>query len=222
MKLEDIKNMSDEEFIELVKKAIKEEKEAKEDLPDNVIRVSPKKFKRILRLNRFGEVLTGAAIGGLSAQVIAIISMELGASNDKATIIAGISWPVVTAIWILGTHNDEKRQKKIDDENFERRKVEIETELKNNILNLKKQLESLTDEDFELLIENVKVLEQNKINNDIINSSNVLLAANQLIELNATDILSEFETNEHQDKYNENYIDDTLDMGYSKNMRKNN
>lgn len=222
MKLEDIKNMSDEEFIELVKKAIKEEKESKEDLPDNVILVSPKKFKRILKLNRFGEVLTGVAIGGLSAQVIAIISMELGASNDKAAIIAGISWPVITAIWMLGTHNDEKRQQKIDDENFERRKVEIETKLKNNILNLKKQLETLTDEDFELLIKNIEILQENKVNNDIIKSSNILLAANQLIELNATDILSEFETSWHQCKRNENYSDDALDMGYSKNMKESN
>lgn len=222
MTLDTIKNMNDEEFIKLVKKAIKEEKEAKEDLPDNVIRVSREEFERVLKYNKVGEFIIGSAIGGLLAQLIDIISIELGTSNDKAGIIAGISWPLITAFWICGTHHDKKRQEKTDAENYVRRKAEIETELKNNILNLKNLLESLTDEDFELLTKKIKVLEENKINNQIIRSSNVLLAANQLIELNATDILSEFETAQHQDKYNENYSDDTLDMGYSKNMKESN
>ena len=152
MKLEDIKNVSDEEFIELVKKAIKEKEKTKEELPDNIIYVSPEKFKRILKYNKFGEIIIGTGIGGLIAQIIGIISINLGESNDKAAIIAGISWPVVTAIWIFGTHNDDKKQKKQDAESFKHRKIEIEKELKNNILNLKKSIEKLTDEEFNLLV----------------------------------------------------------------------
>lgn len=211
------KKMSDEEFIELVKKAIKEEKETKEDLSDGVIHVSPEKFKRMVICNNIAEYLVGIGVGGVLAQVTGIIALYMGASEDKAKIIAGITWASVSVFWSLSTYFDKKGEKKEDAEYAESRKIEIETELKNNILNLKKLLESLTDEYFELLIKNVKILEQNKINNDIINSSNVLLAANELIELNATDILNEFESMQ-SDKTYKNYNDDALDMGYSKNM----
>ncbi len=86
MKLEDIKNMSDEEFIELVINAVKNGTE--ENLPDNVRIVSPEKFNYILKLCRGAQAIAGAAIGGLSAQLIGIISMEFGAGGDKAGIIA--------------------------------------------------------------------------------------------------------------------------------------
>lgn len=215
MKLENIKNMSDEYFIELVKNMIREEK-TKEELPDNIIYVSPEKFKRILNYNKFGEIIIGAGIGGIIAQIIAIISINLGASNDKATIIAGISWPVVTAIWIFGTHNDDKKQKNKDAERFKRRKIEIETELKNNILNLKKSLEKLSDEEFNLLVDGINLINENKFDNELIKKSNVLVIANKLIELNATDLLKEFDDEQNENNVSYKYNDGEIDLGYSK------
>lgn len=220
--IEDIKKMSDEEFIELVKKAIKEEKEVKEDLPENVICVSPEKFKRIMKTNEFTEYLSCVAVGGLIGVLTTVLTQYFGGNNSKSAIIGAVTASTLVVILPLLQYNDNKKQKKIDAEHAERRKIEIEQELRNNILNLKKLLEGLTDEDLKLLIKNVKVLEQNKINNDIINSSNVLLAANQLIELNATDILSEFETVQAQYESENNYNDDAIDMGYSKNMKESN
>lgn len=222
MKLEDIKNMSDEEFIELVKKTIKEEKEAKEDLPDNVIRVSPEKFKCIEKLNNLCDYLLGATVGGIIGVCGGQIALDCGAYTNNAKTIALITCASFVVLSMPLVYFYKKSEKKKDAEYVEHRKIEIETELKNNILNLKKLLENLTDEDFELLARNIKVLEENQINNEIIRSSNVLLAANQLIELNATDILNEFETAQDQNKYNENYSDDAIDMGYSKNMKESN
>ena len=112
--------------------------------------------------------------------------------------------------------NIELKQKKQDAERFKRRKIEIETELKNNILNLKKSLEKLSDEEFNLLVDGINLINENKFDNELIKKSNVLVIANKLIELNATDLLKEFDYKQNENNVSYKYNDGEIHLGYSK------
>lgn len=211
MKLEDIKNMSDEEFIELVKNMIKEEEKTEK----NIICVNPKKFNHIdiiTLLEYLICILGGEACGiGLGG-----IVGTFKPNTDIIVTTGLVTGTIFSVIFSLINYYYDKRQKNKDAERFKRRKIEIETELKNNILNLKKSLEKLSDEEFNLLVDGINLINENKFDNELIKKSNVLVIANKLIELNATDLLKEFDDKQNENNVSYKYNDGEIDLGYSK------
>ncbi len=203
MKLEDIKNMSDEEFIELVKKGIKEK---------NVIHFSPKQMKRLKVLEYVTTCSLACAytFGILSGTLVLVVPSE----NYKSVLRTAyfVMLPIVGGISLLIKYHIDKNQEKEDAANF----IKKETELKNNILNLKKSIEKLSDEEFNLLIKAINLINENKFDNELIKKSDVLVIANKLIELNGASILKDFETSQNPNNVSCKYNDDGIDLGYSK------
>lgn len=228
MNLEEIKNMSDDDFLKLVKDVIKKEELAeiaKENLPKTIKKVSlyadPKEFYRCIRIKNFLEHMIVFMTAEMSVLTVletirnliqnGYIQAETIASKENAIKIACLFFLILPLPLVHSEHKKEKN-----------RMMALEKKLDEDILKLKRSLENFSEKDFEMLMENIKALEETSISDDEIKPSNVVLVANQLIELNATGILNEFETMQAQNESHKNYNDDSLDMSYSKNIKGNN
>lgn len=106
------------------------------------------------------------------------------------------------------------REKQEDRCRFEEQKIELEQ----NILNIKKLIEGMNEEDFALLKKGANLIKKDQISNIWIEKSNVLIVANKLVELDAIGLLNEFENTMSINDDANNYSDDKKDLGYSKSM----
>ncbi len=195
MTKEEIKNMSDEDFIKLINGLDKINKEEK----DGFIY----KFHNIGYFDCLASVVMGLSTGVISTSVL----HETGVDKVIAALVGvGINIAFTSSFLVLA-YKENKRNKI---EHFK---------LYND---LKKTLENLSKEEYDLLIKSIKLLEENKFDNKIIENSDVLLASNKLIELNATGLLDEYEAAQTLKCSNSNYIDGQMNMGYSKKHGKNN
>lgn len=178
MKLEDIKKMSDEEFIRFMNKLqnIKEERTPQEDL------------KETKKLVNFGSILPGLATGLIPFSILENFTDDyliLGSTYVIGTIV-GI--PIIRKLHkllyvkVTNIGKDLRRQELIE---------------------LKKELESLTEEEFSFLV-------------GIKGNTHIYGLYKKI-----TETFGEQDSNKFIDTLQVTYKDDE-DLGYSKNIRKSN
>lgn len=106
MTLEEIKKMSDEDFLKLVKTII-ENSEAKDK---NVTYLSPKMYKLYSWLDDNLIYGVGPITGGLFALISQALLLQYGVNEKKSAIIVGITWLSTTAFLSLFLYFDNKRK----------------------------------------------------------------------------------------------------------------
>lgn len=192
MKLEDIKNMSDDEFIELIKKYLSY---------DIIKRMYEGKLNKKEKKTYKSVIITlGLATGAIPIMVIEEV-LDTKISLGLTIVILTLS--------SIGSYIICSKERKKDyiqnQEKFNQRLIK----LKNNIINL-------TEEEFDILVKCYEYIKNNEVPDEVFEDDNVLEITDELLSINATNILKEFEV----DSSNK-FTDANLDNGHAKTMNKN-
>lgn len=195
MTKDDLKIMDDDEFIELVKKY----------LPTYIIDkiYNDKLCKKDKRTYRSVIITLGLVLGIIPTAIAEeFLKQEVSLEFITTTILSGI------VISYIVCNKSRKKEAMIIRKQFDNKL----TELKNKIINL-------SDDEFNILVKCYNYIEDNELTDEVIESYNVLEITDELISINATNILKEFE---ESSEYNNSltYLEH-LNKGYSKTMNKN-
>lgn len=182
MTFEDIKNISDEEFINILKEYIPEE--TLDQIYNNKLtRYEKKAYKAII-------IVLGLLLGTVSVETFDSLLKE----NISPEITSGILLGSMLLSYM--TIN------KLKNKEFNIRKDKFNEEL----IDLKSDICNLSEEEFNILVFSYEYITHNDLIEDNINL-NVLEVINKLLSINAIDVLKEFEIENNESKLSTYYED---------------
>lgn len=196
MTKEDINKISDEEFIELVKKY----------MPSYITGkiYNDKLCKKDKRTYRSVIITLGLVLGIIPTAIAEeFLKQEVSLEFITTTILSGI------VISYIVCNKSRKKEAMLIRKQFDNKL----TELKNKIINL-------SDDEFNILVKCYNYIEDNELADDAIKSYNVLEITDELLSINATNILKEFEVNLNEEKLLSHYDDSeiNIDKAYTKSV----
>ena len=191
MTQEDIKNMNEDEFVELIKKYLPKYKVDK--IYNN------KLSKQDKRTNRSVVITLGLLMG--------VIPLGLGEELLKKE--ASLSLTAITFLssMILSYIICNKSRKK--------EYIKTKEDFNDRLINLKNNITNLSEEEFVILSKCYEYIEENQLVDDIINSDKVLEIADELLDINAANILREFEVKLNEEELLNHYDDSEINMDNS-------
>ena len=196
MTQEQIKNMNEEEFIELIKKYLPKYRVNR--IYDNILSKNDKKNYRAV-------IITLGLLMGIIPIGIAedIFNKEVPLSYTTITLLCGLLLSYVMC------KNSRKKEY-----------IKTKEEFNNRIIKLKNNIANLSDEEFNILIRCYDYIENNEVPNELFDCPNVLEIADKLLEINAVNLLKEFEILENINDIQNSYSD--LNINKDKVYKKSN
>lgn len=195
MTLEEIKNMTEDEFIELIKKYLPNYK---------INKIYNNKPCKDDKRTYSAVIITLGILMGI---------IPIGIIEDLFNKKVPLSYTTITlTITLLLSYIICNKSRK-------KEYIKTKEEFNNRILNLKDNITNLSNEEFNILSECYYYIENNELPNEVIDNDKILRITEELLSINATNILREFESKEDINDYKNNYND--ISIGYSKTMNKN-
>ena len=216
MTFKDIKNISDEEFINILRKYI----------PEEIFgQIYNNKLSKYNKKAYIASILTIGSLLGI-----------IGIETLEALIKEGVSLELTSYILLSSMILSYMVVSKIKNKEFNSRKDKFNDE----IMQIKTMICNLSEEEFNKLVSSYEYIIDNNLDSNI--NLNILEVINKLLSINAIHILQEFEIENNESKlsiyYEEMifdndtkkfidslevaYNDEKEDLGYSKNISKNN
>ena len=192
MTIKDIKNISDEEFINILKKYIP--KEIIDEIYNN----------KLTKYNKKAYIASIITLGSL----LGIISIETLESILKE----GVSLELTSVMLIGSMLPSYITINKLKQKELKVRKNKFNNDLKD----IKASISDLSEEEFNMLVSSYEYIIDNNL--DGITNSNVLDVIDKLLSINATHILQEFEMKNNLSELSIHYGDgrNDLDKAYIK------
>lgn len=194
MKKEDIKKMSDDEFIELLKKHLSK------SMVNSIY--NGKLSKQDKKKYRSVAITLGLLIGVIPLETAEQLFKKEAPFCLSVNVIIG---SILLSYIICSKSRKKETQKKLNQFN-------------DKLIKLKQDIENLSDEEFSILINCYDYIKNNEVIDELIDNINVVEIADKLLEINAVSLLKEFEESYNQNELVKHYKDSEIfkDKVYTK------